>query len=111
MLQRMVRSRLIAAALLGFGVALSVACTAKQQNGQDCLRSEDCESGQCTQYVCVDPNASRPVLDSGTSADAAEGGPSDTAPVETGPSDTGAADSGGADSGGGDSGAADVGGD
>jgi hypothetical protein len=78
----MVRSRLIAVALLGLGVALWAACAAKQQNGQECLVSDDCESSRCVQYVCVDRNASRPVAtDTGVAA------------VDTGgAADTGAAD-------------------
>lgn len=93
----MVRSRLIAVALLGFGVVLGAACAAKQQNGQECLRSDDCESARCIQYVCVDPNASHsaPVTDSGTAAETGgDTGVRDTGPADTGTADTGAPDTG-----------------
>lgn len=92
----MVRSRLIAVALLGFGVVLGAACAAKQQNGQECLRSDDCESGRCVQYVCIDPNASRsaPSTDSGTAVETGGDAGGDAGAVDTGAPDTGAPDTG-----------------
>lgn len=107
MLGRMVRSRSIAVALLGFGVALWAACAAKQQNGQECLKADDCESGRCIQYVCIDPTASRPavVTDTGTASEtgadaaadavdsSADTSTPDTATTDTG-SDTGSSDDG-----------------
>lgn len=97
MLPRMVRSRLIIVALLGLGVSFYAACNAEQQNGQDCLKHEDCESNRCIQYVCTDPNASRlkPSPDTGVAAEAAV----DTGAVDTGAADTGAVDTGAADTG------------
>ena len=104
MLGRMVRSRSIAVALLGFGVALWAACAAKQQNGQECLKADDCESARCIQYVCVDPNASRPAVtvDTGTAVETGTDAGTDTGaettpppPTDTGTdtgSDTGSSD-------------------
>ena len=104
MLRRMKRTRLTAVALLALGAAIWGACTAKQQNGQECLKNADCDSDRCIQYLCVDPNASRPtggVTDSGTVVDtgavvdapkdSAPDAPADTGAADTGPPDTGAA--------------------
>lgn len=84
----MTRSRLTAwggATLLAL-VAAAAACTAKQQNGESCLKNFDCESERCIQYICVDPNASRGVIgDTGTA-------PADTGVADSGPADSGAAE-------------------
>jgi hypothetical protein len=93
MLAAMNRSRLTTwggVALLAL-VVVAAACTAKQQNGEECLKNFDCESDRCIQYICVDPNASRApttVTDSGAA---------DTAPADTGPADTGMASESGGD--------------
>ncbi|MGZ5966123.1 MAG: hypothetical protein ACXWP4_00550 [Polyangiales bacterium] len=88
------RFRSAALALLAVGVALAVACQGKSSNGQDCLKDSDCESNSCIAYICVDPNASRPPFDGGTTtaetsttdSGAADG---DAAPAETSAMDTG----------------------
>src|SRR5207237_1333661 len=103
MLGRMKRTRLTTwggAGLLAV-IAILAAGTAKEQNGQECLKDFDCESDTCVQHVCVDPNASRAVTtvdsgapadtgpaDTGTAPDTASDGASDGA--DTGPADTGA---------------------
>ncbi len=93
MLWRMNGTRL--AALAVFGLVVAAACTAKQTNGQECLKNADCESDRCIQYVCVDPNANRvpSTTDSGTpAADAGADVAADTAaPADTGTPDTGTA--------------------
>jgi hypothetical protein len=98
MLGFMHSSRLAAVALLGLGVAISFACTGKQQNGMECLKSTDCESSSCINQVCVDPNASKgafdagPIVDTGAT-DGATDGASDVASetsTDSGPEDTGA---------------------
>lgn len=88
MLGRMKRTRpaIWGGAVLLVAIAALAACTAKQQNGQDCLKGFDCESNTCVQRVCVDPNASRTptTVDSGTATD--------TGPVDTGTAMDGAMD-------------------
>ncbi len=90
MLRRMIRTRLTAVTLLALGVAIWAACAAKQQNGQECLKNGDCESDRCIQYVCTDPNASRPVTttatDTGTPVvdTGTDGVAADTAPADAG---------------------------
>lgn len=106
MLQSMVRIRHAAVALLGCLAALPFACAAKQQNGQECLKSVDCESERCIQFVCVDPDESKiPVgnTDTGLAAetgpDAADTGTAMDAPGDTGAPDTGSPDTGTPDTG------------
>lgn len=95
MLPRMVRSRLIIVALLGLGVAVSAACNEQQQNGQECLKHEDCESNRCIQYVCTDPSPSKlkPSADTGVVDAAADVAADTTSPPDTA-TDTGVVDTG-----------------
>jgi hypothetical protein len=107
MLALMQRTRLAAAALLGLGVALLGACESREQNGQQCLKNDDCESSRCVAYVCVDPASSQPPYDGGTTADtsttdsgstetAADSAPADSTPADSTSTDS-AMDSGTAD--------------
>ena len=92
MLWHMNRTRL--AALAVFGLVVAAACTAKQTNGQECLKNADCESDRCIQYVCIDPNANRvpsTTTDSGTASDAGADAADTAAPVDSGAPDTGTA--------------------
>jgi hypothetical protein len=91
MLRRMIRTRLTAVTLLAVGVAIWGACAAKQQNGQECLKNADCESDRCVQYICIDPNASRPGITTGgdTGTPVVDTG-AEAAPTDTGPADAGA---------------------
>lgn len=78
---------LAAGALFALGAVLvSVpACIVANdlENGQDCLKDEECASKQCTAGKCIgQPSGVGPVVDSGTTkADTAttDGTPSDTA--------------------------------
>jgi len=99
MLMRMKRLRLTAVALLGLASVLWLACATKQQNGAECLKSSDCESERCIQFVCYNPAESKIALpDTGTVAvDAGSDTPviADTGPetattsMDTGDNDTG----------------------
>ena len=91
------RAALAVSALLAFIGAVAAGCHSEQQNGQECLKNDDCESKRCIQYVCVDP-ASGKIADSGqppvdAPSEAASDAPAD-APGEV------AADSAKADGGG-----------
>lgn len=116
MLIDMRRPRLVAAALVSFGLATIFGCNAKQPNGSECLKDSDCEFGRCLQYVCFDPDESKLAQpDTGTpAADAADAAdettpPEDTAPTDTGsPDDTSPADTGTPDTGATDTGATDT---
>ncbi len=73
------------------GGVLTVGCQSEQQNGQECLKNDDCESKRCVQYVCVDPASGKTAIDSGTTPVDA---PADVAPettAETAATDTGTA--------------------
>lgn len=106
MLQDMRRPRLIAAALLSFGLATVLGCNAKQPNGSECLKDSDCEYGRCIQYVCFDPDEAKlgqpdtgaAPADAGDDTTPPEDTGSDT-PADTGPDDTGTPDTGTPDTG------------
>lgn len=87
MLGRMNRPR---PAIWGGVVLLSVfACTAKQLNGQECLKNFDCESERCIQGFCTGPVGPAPTTAVDSGATVVDTGPADTGPADTG-SDSGA---------------------
>lgn len=65
-------------------VGLAGACAETRRSvGEDCLKSQDCLSGICSQLVCI---ASPPTTDVQADANV----PEEAAPAEAGPSDAGA---------------------
>lgn len=60
---------LVGALVVGLFGAFTMGCNSEQQNGQECLKSDDCESKRCVQYVCVDPASGKTAIDSGTATD------------------------------------------
>lgn len=121
--------RLVRPLALGF-VVWFLGCNSSQQNGQECLKNDDCESKRCIQYVCVDPASGKIESDAATEAasdsagdaggDAADSGTADSTPgdststdtgvgADTGPGDTGPTDTGTSDTGTADTGTADTG--
>lgn len=92
MLWHMNRTRVAAVAV--FGLVIAAACTAKQNNGDECLKNADCESDRCVQYVCVDPAGQRAPSTPTDTGVATDGGAdtADTAPPADTGTDTGAAD-------------------
>ncbi len=100
------RTTLVVSATLALVAVLGTpGCHSLQQNGQECLKNDDCESKRCIQYVCVDP-ASGKATDTGvapsdtggaeaaTDAPAADAADAADAPAEA-EADTAKADSGG----------------
>ncbi|MBL8719576.1 MAG: hypothetical protein JNL79_26545 [Myxococcales bacterium] len=74
---------LVGALVVGLFGALAMGCNSEQQNGQECLKSDDCESKRCVQYVCVDPAAGKTGIDSGTATDAPADAPAEVAAETT----------------------------
>lgn len=90
MLGRMNRSRpAIWGGVVLLGVASVFACTAKQLNGQECLKNFDCESERCLQGFCTAPPGPAPTSAVDSGATVVDTGPADTGPADTG-SDSGA---------------------
>ncbi|MBL8721868.1 MAG: hypothetical protein JNL79_38130 [Myxococcales bacterium] len=106
--------RLVRPLALGF-VVWFVGCNSSQQNGQECLKNDDCESKRCIQYVCVDPASGKFQSDAATEAasdsagDVADAATPDSPPGDATPTDTGAADTGTGDTGTADTGTSDTG--
>lgn len=108
--------RLVRPLALGF-VVWFLGCNSSQQNGQECLKNDDCESKRCIQYVCVDPASGKIESDAATEAasdsagDATDSGtPGDSTSTDTGSAgDTGTSDTGASDTGTSDTGTADTG--
>jgi hypothetical protein len=70
---------------------LATGCDADQQNGQECLKDDDCESRHCVARVCQQPGLLVPPsdvaveapADASDSADSAESAPDVPADVPT----------------------------
>lgn len=61
--------RRMRAPLLAVSLVLVPACDADQQNGQECLKDDDCASRRCVGRICVEPGAGQPPFDSAAVTD------------------------------------------
>src|SRR5258708_12673039 len=62
------RIAFVAAALSTLALG-AIACSTQRQDGQDCLKDDDCESDFCVAHVCVQPGAGQPTADSAPPVD------------------------------------------
>ncbi|GAC1352633.1 MAG: hypothetical protein NVS3B20_08430 [Polyangiales bacterium] len=79
---------------------LAGGCNSDAQNGQDCLRSDDCASKRCVAHVCIQPGAGQsspdatPSSDAVNAVDAADAAAGADA-IDSSPAESASADSGG----------------
>ena len=66
------RTGFFVAALTTLAVG-GVACSTQRQNGQDCLKDDDCESDFCVAHVCVQSGAGQPAVDATAPIDSGSG--------------------------------------
>ncbi|HEY3819828.1 MAG TPA: hypothetical protein VGL81_21830 [Polyangiaceae bacterium] len=85
-----VRARALVFVVAGIAVlSFAYACAeTKRAPGEECLKSEDCLSGICSQLVCGYPGPLTDAMENNSEAGESDSGPTSEAAADTGAPDT-----------------------